>query len=749
MGVSTQASFDASGFKSGVTQAQAALKTLDAALKTNEASFKAGGNAEVYMEQRTQLLNDKLAQQKNLVTQLQNGMERMRTAGISPTSAEYQRLETQMLNAQTAMLETAATINGLDESQQKAASSAGTLAENVSSIGKRLSLDQVLNGIDRITKGMENAARRAVELGRNLWNGIISGAENADDIAAQANILGMSIEDYQRYAKVFSTTAELTVQDWKKAKQRVNDAIYAPSSDQVSVLEALGITTHEGGGTGKYGSVIEGAAKDYEDLFWEIGATLRRKVESGELTQGLADTYASAIFGKNWSSFNNIFAMGRAAFEQEVQDQQIVSEDTINSLADLNDKYIKLQQDWESLKMEVTGGLAPALTDAAVALDGLLGKLNEYLQNEKGQEMLQKLGDAVAGMFEDLNNLDPDQVITNLTSVFDKLTSGFQWIADHWGSVETGIKAIALAFAGLKVSEGVLTALQLLASGKFLFGGGGASAAAAAEATATGGGGGIVRNALRAGSKLAQKLYAADPSGTTALIAPYLEDHTRFGQTLRDGGTLKEAAENSMDEVKKYFTETLPKNWNDFWETSYWGEIIGEYKNAFQQTLQNYDQYMDQRSASKSSILGEPGQLITEWENLWGGKKVEIPTEPEVPENAQESITEQIGTITVPVQLQPVGAGGTGGGTPSLMLDLYDTLLHNRFYANGLPYAPWDGLAYIHQGERIMTAAQNRSYTANSYMNVEHMHMHDDMDAQSVAARLRAENQRMLNGYGG
>lgn len=751
MGVSTQASFDATGFKSGVNQAQAALKTLDAALKTNEASFKAGGNAEIYMQQKTQLLNDKMAQQQKLVKQLQAGLEQMRANGINPAATEYQRLETQMLNAQTAMLETQSAINGLDESQQKAAGSAGTLADSVNSIGKRVSLDQVIQSIDKITSGMETAARKAVELGRNLWNSIRGGAENADDIASQANILGMDIEDYQRYAKVFSTTAEMTVQDWKNAKQKVNDAIFAPSSEQTTVLEALGIVTHEGGGTGKYGSVIEGAARNYEDVFWEIGETLRKKVASGELSQGLADEYAKSIFGKNWSVFNNIFDMGREKFEEELQSQQIVSEDTINTLADLNDKYNTLISDWESLKMEVMGGIAPALTEAATVLDSLLGKLNEYLKSEKGQEMLEKMGEAVGRMFEGLGNIDPEDAISKMGSVFDTLTDGFEWIANNWGDVEKGLLAIAGAIGGMHVASSVLTFMQLIASGKFLFGGGG-TAAAAAEATTTGGGGGIVRNALRAGSKLAQKIYAADPSGTTALIAPYLEDHTRFGQTLRDGGTLQEAAQNSMAEIQKYFTETLPNNWNNFWETSYWGELINGYKNAFEQTVQNFDQYMDQKSASKSSILGEPGQLITEWENLFGEETVDVPTEPEVPENAAESIAEQIGTITVPAQVVLSGAGyggSTGGGVFSLLRDAYDTLLGHRSYANGLPFAPWDGLAYIHQGERILPAETNRSYTANSYMHIEHMNMHSGLDAQSLASAMRAENQRIISGYGG
>ena len=125
MGVNYQIGADASSFKQGVSEAQASLKTLDAALKNNEASFKAGGNAQIFMEQKTQLLSDKMAKQKQLVTQLQQGLKQMREAGVAPTSVEYQKLETQMLNAQAAMNETKVSREDL-EAARKAYSASKT-----------------------------------------------------------------------------------------------------------------------------------------------------------------------------------------------------------------------------------------------------------------------------------------------------------------------------------------------------------------------------------------------------------------------------------------------------------------------------------------------------------------------------------------------------------------------------------------------------------------------------------------------
>lgn len=715
MGVSTQASFDATGFKAGVSQAQAALKTLDAALKTNEASFRAGGDAETYMQQKTQLLNDKMAAQKNLIAQLQAGLNRMKASGIDPLSAEYQNLEARMLNAQTAMLETSTAISGLDESQQKAAGSASKLAQNVSSINRTVSLDQVISGIDKITSGLENAAGMALRLGKNILGGVRGSAEGADEIATQAGILGMDIEEYQRYSKVFSTTAELTVSDWMKAKQRINSAIHSPTKEQTTILEALGISTHEGGGMGKYGAVVEGAARDYEDVFWEIGETLRRKVESGQLSQGLAEDYANQIFGKGWANFNNIFGMGRSNFEKELENQTVVSEDTINKLAELNDAYVKLTGDFDSLKMEVTGGLAPALTDAANVLDSLLGKLMDYLQTEKGQESLEKMGEAVEKMFGGLSNLDPDQAISTVTDVIDRLTGGFEWIANNYGKVETGLKVIAGAWGLLKVSEGALTALKIIAALK------GISVSGAAGGAA---GGGLLQTAGSwIGGKLTGLTNWIGGALNGAAVGDWVTNNTTFGQTIRDGGGLFEAVRRQRDKI----VTDISDNVHNF--ASDWQGVLNQ-------------------------ILGR--DLDT---GGGGSHGFDVTVRPKPVEDAPELLAEQIGTITVPVTpvLSGAGYGGstgitggrTGGGAMNAIMDMYGTLLNHRTYANGLPFAPLDGLAYIHRGERIMTAEQNRTYTANSNLYVEHMHMNNGMEASALVAAMRAENRRISAGFGG
>ena len=83
MSVNYKVGADVGSFKQGMQEAQASLRTLDAALKNNEASLKAGGNAQIYMEQKARLLNDKMQQQKKMADQLQDAMRKMAESGVS------------------------------------------------------------------------------------------------------------------------------------------------------------------------------------------------------------------------------------------------------------------------------------------------------------------------------------------------------------------------------------------------------------------------------------------------------------------------------------------------------------------------------------------------------------------------------------------------------------------------------------------------------------------------------------------
>ena len=69
-------------------------------------------------------------------------------------------------------------------------------------------------------------------------------------------------------------------------------------------------------------------------------------------------------------------------------------------------------------------------------------------------------------------------------------------------------------------------------------------------------------------------------------------------------------------------------------------------------------------------------------------------------------------------------------------------------FANGLPYVPSDGIYMLHRGEQVTPAREvsSRNYSSNLY--VEKMIMNNGTDAQGLAERMAAEQQRTMSGFG-
>lgn len=770
-------------FKQGITEAAASVKTLDAALKTNEKQLKATGDKEAFMASQTNLLQGKIEALRNVAKNAEQALKQMEANGVSKTSKSYQEMQRKLVEAQGGILDAQADMQNLGNAAVEAAGQTDKLATSLGGLNKRVSLEQVIGAIDGITGAMEKAAGKAKDLGKKIWENITDSARWSDDIATQAMVLNMDVEDYQRMKAVFDTVGELTVQEWQKAKMKVQQAIYDPTDEQTTILELLGINTHEMM-PGKYG-VVQDAARDFEEVFWEVGMTLKRKVDSGEMKMDLAERYAQAIFGRGYAGLNNMFDMGKEGFEKALEEQSAASEEAIKKNAKLNDELIQLQTKFETLKAEVTSGLSPALTAVADSLGTVLDSVLEYLQTPEGQEALEKLGNAVSGMFEDLSNIDPEQVVQGFTSVMNKVTEGVQWLTEHKGDVVAALEGIVTGWGVLKLSGAALQIVKLFEGISGMTGGGAASAGAAAGASW--------------GAAFAAAVAKAAPwlVGAYALLSPaeggndspfdnktgtmtnegwrYFEDYAagrlpdaawdEIIQLVGDRyGGLSDilsnpAAINAMAKAlygDHNFVGIDPTAQPDAYRTRINNELFDALEAmGYEPKIEIKADEDVQKILENPTIeltVGDPtGRIKTP--HGWEEPKVEVETE--VPPDEAAQLAMQIGPVTLPVQLQLIGIGGLAAiGANGVVGDLekawrqsmYDKMMG---HANGLPWVPFDGYpAILHQGERVLTARENRNYTSNSNLYVENMNMCGGMDAQALAAAMSAQSRRMSAGFG-
>ena len=692
MAVNVKLGVDMSAFKSGIQEANAQLKTFDAQLKFAETTFKKTGNAEAAMATKTDALSNKLKVQKQVVQQYEKALQDMKNAGVDPASKSYQQMAAAMLNMQSAANETEIALNGLSTSQVQAATTADKLAQSVNGIGKKISLDQVISGIDKITGALENAAQKAIKLGEEIWNNVMDSARLSDDILTQATVLDMTPEMYQKYKGVFDTIGEITVTEWAAAKRKIEKAMTGPSSEQLDIFRALGFTQIIGG-KNENQEVLR-LADNWEDAFWQIGEEIQRRVSTGKLSTEMADVYGEAIFGKKYSSLKNLLKGGKEAFLDALTDQNTISDEALEKNAKLNDTVIKLQESFDALKAEVVSGLAPALTEAAGAIDTLLGEVLKYLQTEEGKAMMDSLGTSLKELFAGLKDINPQEVAQKLVDVLNSITGGLKWLIDHKEDVFHALEWIVGGWATLKLTGGALDILKVINGAKGLVAGSGGTEASTAATSAASSGTGFWASL---GNKAA----------VGVMVYP----------------TIKKLLEEGIPTTK---VSDVGKTALDIIGGEGTGDLLDKVKPVTKVTVQE--------AVYKELGIGGGG------DSGGHGLGVEVPVEPVAPEDSAEQIADQVGTVTVPVALD---------WRPSYMQGYQQQAPGLGGHANGLPFVPYDGyLALLHRGERVMTASQNKSYTYNNNTYFGSVSLNNGLEIDALTESIARNNRRKSSGYG-
>ena len=684
MAINTKLGIDVAEFNKGVQSARNEIKTLNANMELIEATFKKTGDAEQTMSQKLTTLNTKLETQKKLVAQYEKALKDMTEHKVDPASKSYQQMAQAMLKAQTDMVRTQTQISELGTSAKDASKDTDKLSESVDSIGKKMSLDQVISGINKITSGMEKAAKHAIKFGKAVANEVLGAGSWADELSTTAKAYGISTDELQRMqktAQIIDTDVDAILQARQKLGRNAGN-----------VEELFGFST---------------SGMTIEDAFWKTGEAIMGMTDAFEQEEA-----AQKVFGKSWRELVPLFEAGREEYERVNGTWKTVSDDQLNSLTEMDDKYQTLKADLETLKMETLSQLAEPMGNLMQAMSDMIG-------SEEGQKAINTAMGAVK------NTLN--------------------WIADNKETVVSAITAIGVAFAGLKVSETVLTFVKLVSGMKGLFGAGGAATGAGSAAgggTGAAAGAAIKNGLITAGG--ASALVPLAVLGAGVLPAELVMNQTRqkwasdYERRTRSAGN---AGENEY--FIRMAAEALGTNGQvDFGTVE--SLLMGLSGRKNQQKAELYNILRGSTTAGSStwnvlnsfwsgadldpSTVNELVQNITDaFSN--NAEKAMVPVDVEVPEDAAALISEQVGTVPI---------------HGSIVLDEED-----GSHANGLWSVPYDGyLARLHRGERVLPAREVSSRSYNSNLYVENMNMGRDIDARGLADRMAAAQRRIMSGYG-
>jgi len=757
-------------FKSGMNQAQQSVKTLDAALKLNEKQLQATGDKETYMQQKSKLLQQQIAAQNVVIKQGQQALAAMEKNGVNPASQAYQKMQQQVLNAQTALLGMNDDLNTVGESAQETAQKTDQLASSLNGINKKVNFDAVLNGIGKITDGMEAAGHKIEAIARDVWDTMATAAAWADNENTLAAMYGIDVETLQRMQGA-SRTIDTSVDVIIKAQQKLKNGMVYGSDDIKAAFQTLGVSL--GYFTGKGGEVH--VFRDAMDVFWEAGEALKSYGDEVE-----RDALAQKIFGNSWQQLMPLFQAGRETYEKTLGEQSVVTQENVDKLNQLDDALQGLDQEFQTLKTTVLSSLAPAFTELADGFSGLLKQFNEYIKTDEGKEKLEALSSAVTELFTGITDVDFSTALDTAGGILETITGALGWIKDNKDGVVDAIQGIGTAFLLLKAAQVVGGLVQGAAALKSLLGSGGAAAGAAGAAAGGAASGAAAGAAVGAstGSSLLDALgigallkTAAEASHElgTGLVGALTGANKKvvvgvYDPTALPSGTPRRSRKVSGTATEDQMQGRIPERTAEMiYDDLY--KAINDYDpetNALNtnQMFENILEPLVREATTQGGVVGDAADAIAdlfydkwiqslfddEWEGTTGGllnilqeaidanaEGLKVETAPELSEDAQESLQNQANgmSITVPAypDLRSVDVDGSN--------------------ANGLPFVPFDGyIAELHKGERIVPAAQNKTMTNNSNLYVEHMHMNNSTDVNGLASAIAERTRRTMAGLG-
>ena len=583
-------------FKQGMKESQAAVKNLDQQLKLNEQQLKLNGDAETYLQNKGKLLEEQIRKQQDVVRQAEAALKSMRDNGVSATSVEFQKMQQASYASQTELLRMRTELQSVGQSAEEAETGVGSMNQELANIGAGISWQNVTSGIDKITGALETAAKAAYRMGRAIVGATLEGGQWADELATEAETYEMTPEQLwrmQQTANLIDTEADTII----SARKKLITAMGKDSDkNTMGAFAALGI------------SDLSGTDENIENIFWNAGEALMNwedKVERNE--------YAMKLYGKSWEELIPIFKAGRQTYEETMSKWTWVGDEQFENLTKLDDASQELNSEWESIKRQFEGTMAGVMQPVMETLTGLLREFNTYLQSDEGQQMLASLGETISSLFEDLENIKPEDVINGIKGALDGLKDGLYWIQQNSGTIVRAIEGIALAFTGLKIAGLAANILQLVAGFKGLTGGGNGTPTGTGtdtvvpvgtgSGTGTGSGGGWSKllNSLTLVAA-ANTLYEA----TEGKIKRELDEFIAENE-----GKSKEEIAEEMWKHDLGMTDSQYKNWVEAQNVPegtgtgrFFGEIPDEYNDSFE--------HMNEVASEMTGEIGETREANAE-----------------------------------------------------------------------------------------------------------------------------------------
>lgn len=414
-----------------VTPLTKALSQVDKSLKDTQAQLKDvnkllkldPGNTEL-LAQKQKLLADQSSGLKSRMDQLKDALSKVDKA---TDPAAYDKLQRELSETATAFDKAEKEAKEFSPALEKVKDAAGKVKDVAGKLG---------SGLAAVGKGIGTAAAAASAAVTGLTAYAQKTAESLDVIDKQSQKIGLSTTAFQElnYAMQLSGTDISVMEGGMKTLTNQMAAAASGSAASSAAFNALGISVTN----------ADGSLRSQEEVMWETMNALQ-----GVENQTEKAKLATELFGKAGTELMPILNEQQGSLEDlrtEANDLGIVmSEDMVQSGADLSDQITKTQMSFEALTTQLGAALMPV---ASELMDFIMGMMPTI------QKMIQDLTPVIKTLFEKL--LPP------ITSLLEKLLPPLMKLFEDLMPLLDPILAILTPFIDLigKIADILSTVLK-------------------------------------------------------------------------------------------------------------------------------------------------------------------------------------------------------------------------------------------------------------------------------------------------
>ena len=322
----------------------------------------------------------------------------------------------------------------LDEAERSADKCADSIDEYGRQTKQATEESQGLGDVAKVALGniAANAAQKLADMAADAAKALLdagkAAATYADDVLTASKVTGLSTDTLQEY----SYAAELIDTDLADVEKALAKNVKSMASAQsgskayAEAYEKLGVAVTDANGN----------LRSSEDVFWDCIDALGKVENETE-----ADAIAMQVFGKSARDLNPLIETGSQGFREFADEAHeagaVLSGDTLNSLADVDDSLQRLDSQLSAFKTAAGASIAPLLGTLAEGATAVLNAMTNAFNPPATTDLENYIRDLNKEIEQTQSDLDSIGTIelkadTNVSdieayrSVLEKATTGEQ-----------------------------------------------------------------------------------------------------------------------------------------------------------------------------------------------------------------------------------------------------------------------------------------------------------------------------------